>query len=66
MTDNAIGLDVLVQADGNLDCINLKMAKVQVLKLRSINSGGDFESYWAFRRQQSKQRLYGQNLNFIV
>lgn len=34
-----------------------------ILKLRSINSSGDFEKYWAFHKQQSKQRLYGTKLN---
>jgi hypothetical protein len=34
-----------------------------ILKLRSIKSSGDFEQYWTFHRQQSKQRLYGTKLN---
>lgn len=29
-----------------------------ILKLRSINSSGDTETYWAFYQQQSKKRLY--------
>lgn len=29
-----------------------------ILKLRSINSSGDFEKYWSFYQQKSKQRLY--------
>lgn len=29
-----------------------------VLKLRSINSSGDLDGYWAFHRQQSNVRLY--------
>lgn len=29
-----------------------------ILKLRSINSSGDFEKYWMFYQQKSKQRLY--------
>ncbi len=29
-----------------------------VLKLRSLKSSGDFESYWEFHKQQSKQRLH--------
>jgi hypothetical protein len=29
-----------------------------VLKLRSLKSSGDFDAYWSFHRQQSKQRLY--------
>ena len=29
-----------------------------ILKLRSINSSGDFEKYWSFYKQKSKQRLY--------
>lgn len=29
-----------------------------ILKLRSLKSSGDFESYWAFHKQQSKDRLY--------
>jgi hypothetical protein len=37
-----------------------------VLKLRSINSSGDFEDYWTFHKQQSKQRIYGTNLNTAV
>jgi hypothetical protein len=30
-----------------------------VLKLRSLKSSGDFDAYWDFHKQQSKQRLYG-------
>lgn len=37
-----------------------------VLKLRSINSSGDFEEYWAFHKQQSKQRLYGTKLDISI
>jgi hypothetical protein len=37
-----------------------------VLKLRSINSSGDFEEYWTFHKQQAKQQLYGEKLNIIV
>lgn len=37
-----------------------------VLKLRSINSSGDFEEYWTFHKQQAKQRLYGEKLNISV
>ena len=29
-----------------------------ILKLRSINSSGDFQKYWTFYKQKSKQRLY--------
>ena len=29
-----------------------------ILKLRSINSSGDFEKYWSFYNQKSKKRLY--------
>lgn len=29
-----------------------------ILKLRSINSSGDFELYWIFYQQESKKRLY--------
>ena len=29
-----------------------------VLKLRSLKSSGDFESYWVFYKKQSKKRLY--------
>lgn len=29
-----------------------------ILKLRSINSSGDFEKYWTFYQKKSKQRLY--------
>lgn len=29
-----------------------------VLKLRSLKSSGDFESYWTFHKEQSKKRLY--------
>ena len=29
-----------------------------VLKLRSLKSSGDFESYWTFHKAQSKKRLY--------
>ncbi|MES9879607.1 MAG: ISKra4 family transposase, partial [Sedimenticola sp.] len=29
-----------------------------VLKLRSLKSSGDFNSYWAFHKKQSKKRLY--------
>jgi hypothetical protein len=37
-----------------------------VLKLRSINSSGDFEEYWTFHKQQAKQRLYVEKLNISV
>lgn len=30
-----------------------------ILKLRSLKSSGDFDAYWLFHKQQSKQRLYG-------
>jgi hypothetical protein len=30
-----------------------------VLKIRSLKSSGDFESYWNFYKNQSKKRLYG-------
>lgn len=30
-----------------------------VLKIRSLKSSGDFESYWRFHKEQSKKRLYG-------
>ena len=30
-----------------------------VLKLRSLKSSGDFDQYWKFHKQQSKQRIYG-------
>lgn len=29
-----------------------------ILKLRSIKSSGDFESYWEFHKQQSQVRLH--------
>ena len=29
-----------------------------ILKLRSINSSGDNETYWEFYKHQSKKRLY--------
>ncbi len=29
-----------------------------VLKLRSLKSSGDFEAYWEFHKQNSKQRNY--------
>ena len=31
-----------------------------ILKLRSIRSSGDFDSYWIFHKQQEKLRNYGQ------
>jgi hypothetical protein len=37
-----------------------------VLKLRSINSSGDFEEYWTFHKQQAKQQLYVEKLNISV
>lgn len=30
-----------------------------ILKLRSLKSSGDFDAYWSFHKEQSKQRLYG-------
>jgi hypothetical protein len=30
-----------------------------ILKLRSLKSSGDFDAYWPFHKEQSKQRLYG-------
>ena len=30
-----------------------------ILKLRSINSSGDFDDYWTFHRQKSNVRVYG-------
>jgi len=30
-----------------------------ILKLRSLKSSGDFDAYWEFHKQKSKQRLYG-------
>jgi hypothetical protein len=30
-----------------------------VLKLRSLNSNGDWEEYWSFHRSRSKERNYG-------
>ena len=29
-----------------------------ILKLRSLKSIGDFDDYWDFHKQQSKERLY--------
>ncbi len=32
-----------------------------LLQLRSSKSSGDFNNYWLFHKQQSKNRLYGVN-----
>ena len=37
-----------------------------ILKLRSINSSGDFENYWTFYQTQSKQRLYAIKAEIVV
>ncbi|MBB1466829.1 ISKra4 family transposase, partial [Vibrio sp. SG41-7] len=29
-----------------------------LLKIRSLKSSGDFDGYWQFHKQQSKQRCY--------
>jgi hypothetical protein len=30
-----------------------------ILRLRSINSSGDLDAYWAFHKKKSKDRIYG-------
>ena len=37
-----------------------------ILKLRSINSSGDFENYWTFYQRQSKWRLYATKQGLAV
>ena len=34
-----------------------------ILKLRSINSSGDWESYWQFHKSCTQTRNYGENMN---
>ena len=37
-----------------------------ILKLRSLKSSGDFNDYWTFHKQKSKERLYQQTERAVV